>query len=65
MYHDQTDSQIQSEFLDTHKDVAVIGAYIQEFSDICENLGVRKFPLDTDGAKNSYIKQIHLHILQL
>ena len=33
---------VQSEFLDTHKDVAVIGAYIQEFSDICENLGVRQ-----------------------
>ena len=47
---------VQSEFLDTHKDVAVIGAYIQEFSDICENLGVRKFPLDTDGAKKLIYK---------
>lgn len=47
---------VQSEFLDTHKDVAVIGAYIQEFSDICENLGVRKFPLDTAGAKKLIYK---------
>ena len=47
---------VQSEFLDTHKDVAVTGAYIQEFSDICENLGVRKFPLDTDGAKKLIYK---------
>jgi len=46
----------QVDFLDKHHDISVVGSYIQEFSDSCDNLGIRKFPLDTEGAKKIIYK---------
>lgn len=38
----------QKVFLDSNKDVAVIGGYLQEFDNQNENLGVRKYPLTNE-----------------
>ena len=46
----------QVDFLNKHHDIPVVGSYIQEFSDGCDNLSIRKFPLDTEGAKKIIYK---------
>lgn len=41
----------QKSFLDENPDISVVGSYIQEFNDICPNLGIREYPKDTEAAK--------------
>lgn len=41
----------QVSFLEENPEISVAGCYIQEFSDTCDNLNERKFPLNTEDCK--------------
>lgn len=48
--------QKQFAFLEENPKIFVIGCDIQEFSEKNDNLGIRKFPRNTEGAKNIIYK---------
>ena len=48
--------EVQAEFLDKHPEIAVVGSDIIEFSDSTGDLGVRKYPRDTETAKKTIYK---------
>lgn len=44
--------KLQKEYLDSNKDISVVGGSIMEFDSIHENLGLRKFPIDSEAVRN-------------
>lgn len=48
--------QKQLAFLEENPKISVIGCDIQEFSEKNDNLGIRRFPRNTEGAKNIIYK---------
>jgi glycosyltransferase involved in cell wall biosynthesis len=48
--------QKQLAFLEENSKISVVGCDIQEFSEKNDNMGIRRFPRNTEGAKNNIYK---------
>lgn len=48
--------QKQFAFLEENPKISVVGCDIQEFSEKNDNMGIRRFPRNTEGAKNNIYK---------